>query len=65
MKTSIIVIEGKCYRWRDILQLRREQIAATAQREQLTLFADLPHDSRPTHERTAADRYLQPSLFTF
>jgi len=64
MKTSTIVIEGKYYRWRDILQLRREQLAATTKAEQLALFADLPDDSRPAYERAASDRYRQPSLFT-
>jgi len=64
MKPSIIVIEGKYYRWRDILQLRREQLTVTTKAEQLALFADLPPDSRPVHERTATGRYLQPSLFS-
>ncbi len=64
MKKSTIVIEGKCYHWRDILQLRREQRAAVAQAEQLALFAALPNDSRPAYERAASDRYRQPSLFT-
>jgi len=63
MKKPIIVIEGKYYRWRDILELRREQLTVPAKVEQLALFADLPQDSRPAYERTAADRYLQPSLF--
>ena len=63
MKPTMIIIEGKHYRWRDLLQMRQEQQAAPQVR-QLALFADLPADSRPMHERTAADRYRQPSLFT-
>ncbi len=64
MKTTVIVIEGKRYRWRDILQMRQAQRDAAAKVPQLALFADLPHDCRPAHERTASERYRQPSLFT-
>jgi hypothetical protein len=60
---STIVIDGKCYRWRDILRMRQEQRAATAKASQLELFAVLPDDRRPAHERTASGRYQQPSLF--
>ena len=63
-RPSLIVIDGKPYRWRDIQQLRREQRAATERAMQLALFDNLPDDSRPAHERTASDRYQQPSLFT-
>jgi hypothetical protein len=63
-RPSFLVIDGKRYRWRDIQQLRREQLAAARQDTQLSLFAALPEDSRPAHERTASDRYRQPSLFT-
>jgi hypothetical protein len=63
-RPSCIVIDGKPYRWRDIQQLRREQLAAIRQTAQLPLFTNLPEDSRPAHERTASDRYQQPSLFT-
>lgn len=60
---STIVINGTRYRWSDILKLRRDQRTATPQTTQLPLFADLPDDHRPAHERTANDRYRQPSLF--
>ena len=46
------------------MQLRREQRDAARRVTQLELFDDLPEDSRPAHERTAAGRYRQPSLFT-
>ena len=59
---NTIIIDGKRYRWRDILRMRQEQRAA-AKVSQLALFADLPDDSRPAHERTASRRYQQPSLF--
>ena len=59
---STIIIDGKRYRWRDILQMRQEQRAAIAKASQLELFANLPADSRPAPERTASGRYQQPSL---
>lgn len=60
---NTIIIDGKRYRWRDILQMRQEQRTAAARVSQLALFAALPDDSRPAHERTASRRYQQPSLF--
>jgi hypothetical protein len=36
----------------------------TAQPKQLALF-ELKNDRRPEAERTAAERYLEPTLFTF
>ena len=62
-KHSTIIIDGKRYRWRDILHMRQEQRASAAKASQLALFSDLPDDSRPAHERTASSRYQQPSLF--
>ena len=62
--TNTLLIDGKRYRWADLLQLRREQRAISPQAQQLALFDDLPTDRRPAHERAAADRYRQPSLFT-
>jgi hypothetical protein len=60
-----IVIDGKRYRWKDILELRRAQLAAVAatRASQLPLFGMLHDDRRPSVERTAAGRYLQPGLF--
>jgi hypothetical protein len=60
-----IVIDGKRYRWKDILELRRAQLAAAgaAQANQPPLFEMLHDDRRPAAERTAARRYLQPGLF--
>jgi len=57
-----IVIDGKPYLWRDIVNLRREQVKAAAQPEQPALF-ELLEDHRPAGERTAAERYREPSLF--
>ena len=64
-RAPFIVIDGKLYRWKDILELRRAQLAAAgaAQASQLALFATLHDDRRPPAERTASGRYLQPNLF--
>ena len=58
-----IEIDGKRYLWRDIVQMRREQLRARVRSEQPVLFA-LRDDYRPTAERTAASRYQEPSLFS-
>jgi hypothetical protein len=56
-----IQIGDKRYFWRDILKLRREQQKAERQ-PQPTLF-ELRVDARPTTQRTASDRYENPTLF--
>jgi hypothetical protein len=58
-----IEIDGRRFVWRDIVQKRREQLQAAAKAVQPALF-ELKDDSRPACERTAARRYLEPSLFT-
>jgi len=58
-----IVIDGKRHLWRDILKLRKEQMRAAAKAVQPALFP-LIDDSRPPAERTAAGRYLEPTLFS-
>jgi hypothetical protein len=55
--------DGKRFVWRDLLQRRREQLAAVAKIEQPVLF-ELKEDCRPVSERTAAGRYREPSLFS-
>ena len=57
-----IVIDGKRHLWRDIMRLRREQLRAHANVKQPALF-ELIDDRRPPAERTAARRYLEPTLF--
>ena len=44
---STIIIDGKRYRWRDILRMRQEQRASAAKASQLALFADLPTTAAP------------------
>jgi hypothetical protein len=62
-RPDTIVISGRAYRWRDILEMRRAQIAAwkAARPDQPALFA-LIDDARPKAARTAAGRFLEPSL---
>ena len=61
---AYIVIDGKPYRWKAILALRRLQRAANGKpATQQPLFASLYDDSRPSTARTASGRYQQPSLF--
>jgi hypothetical protein len=57
-----VEINGKRILWRDVLKLRREQKQAFANARQPALF-ELKEDRRPTAERTAAGRYLEPTLF--
>jgi hypothetical protein len=57
-----IDIDGKRFVWRELLQRRREQLAA-ARVEQPALF-EVKEDCRPMREPTAAGRYSEPSLFT-
>ncbi len=60
---KFIDIDGKRFVWRELVQRRREQIAAAAKVEQPVLF-EMKEDSRPASERTATGRYTEPSLFT-
>ena len=62
-RMNFIEIDGKRYLWRDLLQLRREQRKAQSRAQQPALF-ELRDDCRPVAERTAAARYLEPSLFS-
>jgi len=56
-----IEIDGRRYLWRDLVALRRAQLQRRI--EQLALF-ELREDHRPAGERSAAERYCAPSLFT-
>jgi hypothetical protein len=56
-----VEIDGKRYAWKGILQKRREQLKQSRQ-PQPALF-ELKEDARPASERTAAGRYLDPTLF--
>jgi hypothetical protein len=56
-----VEIDGKRCAWKDILQKRRDQLKQSRQ-PQPALF-ELKEDARPPSERTAAGRYLEPTLF--
>jgi len=62
-RPDTIIIDGRAYRWRDIIELRRQQLEAwkAARPQQPALFA-LKDDSRPAAARSAAGRYREPSL---
>ena len=64
MTRAFIAIDGKHYLWKDILEIRRAQLAeACADRAtQMALF-EMCEDHRPVDERTATGRYQQPTLF--
>jgi hypothetical protein len=62
MKPRFIVIDGKAHLWSDILQRRRDQLAAIRVAEQLALF-EMIDDHRPASQMTAAGRYNEPLLF--
>ena len=63
MKPQTLLLDGRAYRWKDILAARRAQLAACrTTADQPTLFP-LRDDARPQAERTASGRYRQPSLF--
>lgn len=57
-----IVLDGKVYVWRELVKLRRAQLAEYAKARQPALF-ELREDSRPKTARSASSRYLEPSLF--
>ena len=56
-----IDIDGRRYLWRDLVAPRRAQAAPAV--VQPALFT-LREDHRPAGERSAAERYSEPSLFT-
>lgn len=66
MTTDTFILEGRAYSWRKLCELRRAQLAAirAARGTQSTLFP-LQEDCRPKSERTAAQRYAEPSLLAW
>ena len=56
-----VVIDGKRYAWRDLLEKRRQQ--RIPEPIQPALF-ELKEDTRLEGERSVDGRYLEPSLFT-
>jgi len=58
----IIVIDGRADVWSELACVRCEDLRAMAKARQLTLI-ELKEDAQPASHRTAADRFLEPSLF--
>lgn len=58
-----VKINGHRLVWKDVVAAYREQAKAAAKPEQPMLFDDLKTDHRPPGEKTAAERYNEPSLF--
>lgn len=56
-----INVEGRRWRWSDLLKLRREQ--AKASRQAQPLLFEVKEDSRPPSQTTADGRYSEPTLF--
>lgn len=62
MAARTIEIAGRRYAWRELVALRRAQAQPKA--DQPALF-ELIDDRRPPGERTPAERYAAPSLFSW
>jgi hypothetical protein len=62
-KPDIIVIDGHAHSWRQLCELRRQQLDVWREAEgtQPALF-ELRDDHRPPGEKTAALRYTEPGL---
>jgi hypothetical protein len=65
-KLDILIVDGHAYSWQRLCELRRQQLEAwtAARGEQPALF-ELQDDFRPAAERSAAGRYLEPTLLGF
>jgi hypothetical protein len=65
-RPDIVLIEGRAYSWRQLCELRQQQLEAwrAGQGRQLPLFP-LKTDCRPAAERTAAGRYEEPTLLSW
>jgi hypothetical protein len=65
-RPDTIIIDGRAYSWRALMEQRRAQLEAwrKAQSAQPALFP-LIEDCRPRCERTAAGRYQEPTLLAF
>ena len=61
-RPAFIEIDGKHYRWRDLIALRQNQLRAYAAVVQPPLF-ELIEDCRPQSQQTASGRYTEPILF--
>jgi hypothetical protein len=58
----MILIDGKPYRWRDLVALRKAQLATARKAATLPTLFPVRDDCRPASARTPAGRYREPSL---
>ena len=58
-----IELNGKRYLWREVIDMRRQQLEAARNPPQPTLFV-LREDHKPACEGSAALRYQEPSLLS-
>jgi hypothetical protein len=63
VSADVFMLDGYAHSWRDLRELRRQQMEArkSSKPRQLILF-ELKEDRRPESERTAAGRYREPTL---
>ena len=61
-RSRTIEIDGRVHIWADIVEARRQQLAAYHCAVQPALF-ELIEDRRPQTQRSAAGRYAEPLLF--
>jgi hypothetical protein len=66
MNTDVFMLEGRAYSWRQLCELRRQQLEAIrrARGVQPALF-ELREDHRPESQRCASGRYAEPLLLDF
>jgi hypothetical protein len=63
-KPDTIIVNGHAFSWQQLCELRRRQLEAwKAERGEQPALFELRDDCRPQAERTAARRYLEPTLF--
>lgn len=58
-----VEIDGKLYAWRDVLAMRQPQLEAFRRPAEQSALFDLIEDHRTQTQRTASNRYSEPSLF--
>ncbi len=64
-RPDILIVDGHAFSWHRLVELRRQQLEAwqAEQARRLALF-ELKDDCRPEADRTAAGRYLEPTLLS-
>lgn len=66
MSADLFMLEGRAYSWRQLCELRRQQLEALRKAcgVQPALF-EVRDDHRPESQRTAAGRYAEPDLLNW